>query len=98
MSKKIDEARKGLAKALKKHAEIVGGSAVSLKKSQRASAEVREAALAYAEAVTKKTGHPSPFDGLVDHDGLEQTTIASLAAERDKLATKPVTTIDSTSL
>jgi len=94
MSKKIDEARKHLTKALKKHAEVVGGSAVSLKKSQRAAAEVREAALRYAEVVTGKTGHPSPFDGLVDHDGLEQSTIASLAAERDKLATKPITTIE----
>ena len=98
MSKKIDEARKHLTKALKKHAEVVGGSAVSLKKSQRAAAEVREAALAYDEAVTKKTGHPSPFDGLTDHDGLEQSTIASLAAERDKLATKPIKTVDPSTL
>ena len=30
MSKKIDEARKQLNKALKKHAEVVGGTAVSL--------------------------------------------------------------------
>lgn len=93
MSKKIDEALKTLTKALKKHAEIVGGSAVSLKKSQRAAAEVREAALRYARVVTKKTGHPSPFDGLVDRDGLEESTIKSLAAERDKLATKPVNII-----
>jgi len=98
MSKKIDEARKHLTKALKKHAEVVGGSAVSLKKSQRAAADVREAALAYDAAVAKKTGHASPFDGLVDHDRLEQTTIASLAAERDKLATKPITTIDPSAL
>jgi len=90
MSKKIDEALKTLTKALKKHAEIVGGSAVSLKKTQRAAATVREAALAYGKAVAKKTAHPSPFDGLVDRDGLEEQTIKSLAAERDKLATKPV--------
>jgi hypothetical protein len=94
MSKKIDDARKHLTKALKKHADIVGSSAVSLKKSQRAAAEVREAALAYAELVTKKTGHPSPFDGLTDHDGLGESTIASLKKEREKLATKPITTID----
>ncbi len=94
MSKKIDEARKLLNKALKKHAGIVGGSAVSLKKSQRAAAEVREAALAYAELVTHKTGHPSPFDGLTDHDGLAPKTIASLKAEREKLATKPITTVN----
>ncbi|CAN5137753.1 hypothetical protein BH11ACT2_BH11ACT2_23360 [soil metagenome] len=94
MSKKIDDARKHLNKALKKHADIVGGSAVSLKKSQRAAAEVVQAALAYAELVTKKTGHPSPFDGLTDHDGLGASTIASLKKEREKLATKPITTID----
>ena len=93
MSKKIDEARKHLNKALKKHAEIVGGSAVSLKKTQRAAAEVREAALAYADLVTKKTGHPSPFEGLTDLDGLGESTIASLKAEREKLKTKPITTI-----
>ena len=32
MSKKIDAARKELSKALKKHAEVVGADAVSLKK------------------------------------------------------------------
>jgi hypothetical protein len=94
MSKKIDEARKALNKALKKHAEIVGGSAVSLKRTQRAASEVREAALAYAELVTSKTGYPSPFDGLVDNDGLASETIASLKKEREKLNTKPVTTIE----
>ena len=94
----VDAVISSVTKALKKHAEVVGGSAVSLKKSQRAAADVREAALAYDAAVAKKTGHASPFDGLVDHDGLEQTTIASLAAERDKLATKPITTIDPSAL
>ena len=48
MSKKIDEARKHLTKALKKHAEVVGGQAVSLKKAERAAARVAEAATAYA--------------------------------------------------
>jgi hypothetical protein len=93
MSKKIDTARKRLNQALKKHAEIVGGPAVSLKKSQRAAAEVVEAAVAYAQLVTEKTGHPSPFAGLTDHDGLGESTIASLRAEREKLMTKPITTI-----
>jgi hypothetical protein len=98
MSKKIDEARKRLNKALKKHAEVVGASAVPLKKSQRAAAAVREAALDYAAAVTKKTGHPSPFDGLPDTSGLEPTTLASLRSERDKerdkIARKPKPTGD----
>ncbi|MDM4762385.1 hypothetical protein QT381_05120 [Galbitalea sp. SE-J8] len=89
MSKRIDAARKRLNQALKKHAEVVGGSAVSIKKSQRAAAEVREAALAYAEIVVEKTGQPSPFDGLKDTSALRDTTIASLKSERDKIASKP---------
>ncbi|MFT4122210.1 MAG: hypothetical protein QM635_00075 [Microbacteriaceae bacterium] len=89
MSKKIDDARKRLSKALKKHAEVVGGSAVSLKKSQRAAAEVRDAALGYAEIVRTKTGQPTPFDVLADINALEPGTIASLKSERDKLAAKP---------
>lgn len=88
MSKKIDEARKHLNKALKKHAEVVGGTAVSLKKSQRASAAVREAAVAYAGLVTAKTGLANPFEGIAG-DGLDEKTIASLSAERDKIKTKP---------
>jgi hypothetical protein len=92
MSKKIDEARKQLNKALKKHASVVGGPAVSLKKSQRAAAAVYEAAANYAELVHKKTGLASPFEGL-GPVGLEAVTIASLEAERDKLSTKPIATI-----
>ena len=96
MSKKIDEARKHLNKALKKHAEVVGGAAVSLKKSQRAASAVFEAAQAYAEAVHKKTGLASPFEGITPVS-LEPATIASLEAERDKLSTKPIPTIKSAS-
>ena len=92
MSKKIDEARKQLNKALKKHAEVVGGTAVSLKKSQRAAAAVHAAADRYAEVVHKKTGLASPFEGLIQVS-LEPATIASLEAERDMLSTKPITTI-----
>jgi hypothetical protein len=92
MSKKIDKARKALTKAIKKHAEIAGGAAVPLKKAERAAAEVREAASAYAVLVHAKTGLDSPFDGMVS-SGLEAATIASLEAERDKIATKPVKTI-----
>jgi hypothetical protein len=88
MSKKIDAARKRLNEALKKHAEAVGGPAVSLKHSQRAAAEVLEAAHEYATVVTEKTGQPSPFDGLVDTTALEADTIASLSAEREKLKKK----------
>lgn len=82
MSKKIDAALKDLNKALKKHAEIVGGSAVSLKKSQRASAKVAAAADAYAAAVQDKSGLGNPFTGM---ETLDDSTRASLAAERDAI-------------
>jgi len=88
MSKKIDSARKDLTKALKKHAEIVGGTAVSLKKAQRAAAEIHLAAIKYAALVETKTGLPSPFGDALQ-PGLDTSTMASLSAERDALATKP---------
>jgi hypothetical protein len=88
MSKKIDSARKDLTKALKKHAEIVGGTAVSLKKAQRAAAEIHLAAIKYAALVEAKTGLPSPF-GDVLQPGLDTSTMESLTAERDALAKKP---------
>ena len=88
MSKKIDSARKDLTRALKKHAEIVGGTAVSLKKAQRAAAEIHLAAIKYAALVEAKTGLPSPF-GEVLQPGLDTSTMASLTAERDALAVKP---------
>ncbi|MBU1586935.1 MAG: hypothetical protein KKH51_03200 [Actinobacteria bacterium] len=84
MSKKIDAALKELTKALAKHAKAVGGSAVSLKKAQRASAKVAAAATAYAEAVHAKSGMGNPFDDMVQ-PGLDGGTLASLAAERDAI-------------
>lgn len=87
MSKKIDDARKALTKAIKKHAEIVGGTAVSLKKAQRAAAEIQSAASVYASLVERKTGIPTPFLALWN-SGLEAATIASLVAERDTLTKK----------
>ncbi|HEV7949866.1 MAG TPA: hypothetical protein VGP24_08885 [Glaciihabitans sp.] len=87
MSKKIDAARKRLTKAINKHAEIVGGNAVTLKKSQRAAAEIQEAAIEYALLVQKKTGVETPFPNLWN-SGLEASTLASLTAERDALKSK----------
>ncbi|GHD83445.1 hypothetical protein CLV85_1894 [Salinibacterium amurskyense] len=84
MSKKIDAALKDLKKALNKHAEIVGSSAVSLKKAQRASAKVAAAATAYAEVVHSKSGMGNPFDDMLQ-PGLDSGTLASLAAERDSI-------------
>lgn len=85
MSKKIDAARKELSKALKKHAEIVGGDAVSLKRSQRATARLLAAAESYSAIVTAKTGTPDPFAGLAKTTGLEESTLTSLKAERNKI-------------
>lgn len=84
MSKKIDAALKELTKALKAHAGVVGGSAVSLKKAQRASSKVTAAATAYAEAVHAKSGMGNPFDDMAPL-GLERATLDSLSAERDSL-------------
>jgi hypothetical protein len=85
MSKKIDSALGDLIKALKKHADAVGGSHVSLKKSQRATVKVHAAAAAYAEAVHAKSGLGNPFSDMLE-PGLEEATIASLAAEREAIA------------
>ena len=93
MSKKIDAARKELSKALKKHAEIVGAKAVSIKKAQRASARVQSAAAEYAAVVLAKSGLPSPFDA-VDASGLEASTIESLKAERNAIHNKLTGPID----
>ncbi|MEQ1737488.1 MAG: hypothetical protein ABL886_13925, partial [Rhodoglobus sp.] len=85
MSKKIDAALKDLKKALNNHADVVGGSAVSLKKAQRANAKVAAAASTYAAAVYSKSGVGNPFSEMLE-PGLESTTLASLAAERDAIA------------
>lgn len=87
MSKKIDAARKRLTKALKKHAEVVGGSAVSLKKAQRAATEIHQATLEYSALVEAKTGIESPFP-MEWQVGLDASTVESLLAERDALANK----------
>jgi hypothetical protein len=84
MSKKIDSALKDLLKALKKHADVASTKPVSLKKSQRATARVQAAATHYAEVVHAKSGLPNPFNDMIQ-PGLEDSTLASLAAERDAI-------------
>ena len=84
MSKKINSALKDLKKALSAHADVVGGSAVSLKKAQRASAKVAAAAESYAEAVLAKSGLATPFS-VSTSAGLEEATLASLTAERNSI-------------
>ncbi|MCU1415792.1 MAG: hypothetical protein JWN80_3132 [Microbacteriaceae bacterium] len=85
MSKKIDDARKKFSKALKKHAEAVGGSRVPLKQAERAASKLQDAATAYAAAVKAKSGLDTPFSE-VKSTGLDDATITSLAAERDALS------------
>jgi hypothetical protein len=87
MPTKIDVALKDLTKALRKHADAVGGDRVSLKRSQRASAKLQATASAYAAAVYAKTGLDSPFNDVVS-PGLEKVTLNSLLAERDALASQ----------
>lgn len=85
MSKRIDASLKDLIKALRKHAEAVGASRVSLKKSQRAAAKLQSTASAYAAAVHAKSGLDTPFNDVLT-PGLENVTLNSLLAERDALA------------
>ncbi len=87
MSKKIDEALNKLIKALEKHADAVGDSHVSLKKSDRAAVRLQAAAGAYAQAVYVKSGLETPFNEVV-RSGLDSATLDSLAAERDALSKK----------
>lgn len=84
MSKKIDAALKELKKALNHHAEVVGAPAVSLKKAQRAGDRALDALQAYAQIVEKKSGIPSPFADI-KRPKLEDATVASLTAERDRI-------------
>ena len=77
MSKKIEASLKDLIKALRTHADAVGGSHVSLKKSQRASAKLQSTASAYAAAVYAKTGLDSPFNDVAS-PGLENVTLNSI--------------------
>lgn len=85
MSKKIDGARKKLTKAIAKHAEAVGGSRVTLKNAERATAKLQDAAAEYAAAVKAKSGLDTPFTDAKPV-GLDQETITSLSAERDAIS------------
>lgn len=83
VSKTIDsELLKGLIKALKKHAEVAGGSGARRKDARKARARVQKAANAYTEAVHARAGLPSPFVDLVE-PGLDEDTLESLKRERD---------------
>ncbi|NQX11303.1 hypothetical protein HQQ80_06680 [Microbacteriaceae bacterium VKM Ac-2855] len=87
MTKKIDSALHDLVKALEKHADVVQDKKAPKSKVQRAKAKVRATASHYAAVVYAKTGAESPFADVVD-PRLDAPTVASLKAERDKLAKK----------
>lgn len=84
MSKKINAARDELIKAIKKHSKVVGDARVPLKKAERAAIKLQDAAVTYSKAVFDKSGLDTPFTALVS-TGLDETTMNSLAAERDAL-------------
>jgi hypothetical protein len=85
MSKKIDDARKKFSKALKKHADAVGGPRITLKHAERAASKLQEAAVEYAAAVKAKSGLETTF-APTESTGLDKATMTSLAAERDALS------------
>lgn len=71
MSKKIDSALTALIKALITHGDIVGSHHGSVKHTARAAFKVRIAAVAYANAVEKRTGQSGLFEHLdrfADHE------------------------------
>jgi hypothetical protein len=84
MSKKIDRSLKALLKAFRDHAKVVGGNPVSLKKAERAVLKVQTAMSDYSAAVQAKTGLESSFIAVPPRR-LDDTTLTSLAAERDSL-------------
>ncbi len=85
MSKKIDSALNDLMHALDKHAAVAADKDSSRNKVQRATARVRAAATNYAAVVHAKRGMENPFSDVLE-PGLEDATLASLAAERDAIA------------
>jgi hypothetical protein len=89
MSKKIDAALKHLIKALRKHAEAVGGSPVRAKRATRASDNLQKAANAYTQAVYERTKLDTPFSDVVRPE-LEEAILRSLAAERDAFVAEHV--------
>ena len=82
MSQKIDDAIRDWTKALRNHVRVATAGSKSVKKTQRAAAQVAGAASAYAEAIHATSGMESPFAEVLS-PGLPLVTLESLAAERD---------------
>lgn len=87
MAKKTKTALKDLVKALEKHQEVLEDKKSGHGKRDRATAKVRTATIAYASAVYSRTGGTSPFLDLPD-PGLDESTVASLKAEKEALVAK----------
>ncbi|MBF4572627.1 hypothetical protein ITJ64_08860 [Herbiconiux sp. VKM Ac-1786] len=87
MAKKTKTALKDLITALEKHQGVLEDKKSGHGKRDRATAKVRTAAIAYASAVYSRTGGASPFLDLPD-PGLDESTVASLKAEKEALVAK----------
>ncbi|MCS5714019.1 hypothetical protein NVV95_05580 [Herbiconiux sp. CPCC 205716] len=87
MAKKTKTALRELVKALEKHQEVLEDKKSGHGKRDRATAKVRTAAIAYASAVYARNGGTSPFLDLPD-PGLDESTVASLKAEKEALVAK----------
>jgi hypothetical protein len=87
MAKKTKTALKDLITALEKHQGVLEDKKSGHGKRDRATAKVRTAAIAYASAIHSRTGGASPFLDLPD-PGLDESTVASLKAEKEALVAK----------
>jgi hypothetical protein len=87
MAKKTKTALKELIKSLEKHEEVLGDPKSNRGKRDRATARVRTAAIGYASVLHSRTGGESPFLDIPD-PGLDESTVASLKAEKDALLAK----------
>jgi hypothetical protein len=87
MAKKIDEARRDLVKALKKHARLASDKKSSKGRVEGAAAKLRAASVRYGTIVAARTRTNSPFADIVD-PRLDEPTVKSLEAERDALSGK----------
>ncbi|WP_066039665.1 hypothetical protein [Herbiconiux solani] len=87
MAKKTKTALKELTKALEKHVEVLEDSKSSKSKRERATAKVRAAAINYSSVLNSRTGSQSPFLDIPD-PALDESTVASLKAEKDALVAR----------
>lgn len=87
MAKKTRTALKELTKALEKHVAVLEDPKSNRGKRDRATARVRAAVIHYDSVLHSRTGASSAFVELPD-PGLDESTVASLKAEREALEKK----------